>query len=214
MTIKEKAVEFAGKAKTALIYHLIDSTAMLTETTPTFAAYEVFAAGMSPQVSKNTRWIIAGATYGGLGWVYGKVRDISRKVFHINKETKERFKNLHDAVYTSAFNLVLSPPLYYAAGERDIEKIAIGTLCSIGLGLINGGPLGYTVDAFRDLTGLEQSERIPKLISKQSPAIKKSLATILVATSLATTGLIYKTYDAYHNSNHNKTNQVEVQSTK
>lgn len=208
MTIKEKVVGLAKKAKTVLTYHFIDSTAMLAETTPAFAAYEVFGAGMSREVSMNTRLIIAGLTLGGLGGLYGKGRDISRRVFHIDKETRESVQHLHDALYTSVFNVVISPPLYLAAGERDIKKIAIGTIGSIVLGLANGGPLGYTIDAFRDLTGLESSKRLPKLISEQSPTIKKSLAAILVAASLATTGLIYKANDAYRE--HKIASQIEI----
>lgn len=180
-----------GKVKDTLKYHLVDSTAILTESTPAFAAYETFIAGMSPEISMNTRLIASASAYAGLGYLYGKGRDISRKIFKITDKTNERIQQLHDSFYTGAFNSVVGPLFYLTAGETDAKKIAIGTACGIALGAVNGGPMGYAVDLFRDLTGLKESERIPELVRKQNSKIKKGLVALLVGSAIALTSAIY-----------------------
>lgn len=188
------------RVKNTLQYHVIDSTALLTESTPAFAAYETFIAGMSTEVSMNTRLLVALSTYAGLGYVFGKGRDISKNFFRVTDKTSERFQQLHDALYTVAFNLALSPAFYLAAGETDAKKVAIGTACAMGLGAINGGPMGYAVDAFRDLTGLKESERVPELVRKQNSKLKKTLATILVGGAIALAAAIYSANQGAQNN--------------
>ena len=72
-------------------YHLVDSTAILAESTPIYAAFETFVAGMSNKVSMTTRVLAATSAYAGLGYVYGKGRDASRRLLKINDTTKERY---------------------------------------------------------------------------------------------------------------------------
>ena len=183
----------------ALKYHLSDSTALLTATTPLFAAFETFMAGISIENSINARLLGTGLTYAGLGRVFTKGMDLSRKLFKITPETKERVKQAHDAAYAISYNFLMSPLFYYIAGVRDIKQIALGTVSSMGLALIAGGPMGYSVDAFRDLTGLKNSERIPKIISKSSPKIKKSLVALLAAASIGLTAEVYNLKTQYEN---------------
>lgn len=179
-------------------FYASDTTAMLTESHPVFTAFEVGVAGMSNAMSINARLIATAVAFGGIGYVYGKGRDFSRKVFKITDETKERKQHFHDIAYTAAFNLVISPPMYIAsqllAGEDlDFKKIAIGTASATAFGAVNGSPMGYSVDAFRDLTGIKECNRksYPKFIKKQSPGIKKTIATGLVAASIGAMSLIY-----------------------
>ncbi|KKR01798.1 MAG: hypothetical protein UT26_C0032G0007 [Microgenomates group bacterium GW2011_GWC1_39_12] len=183
--------EYLKKGREAINNHLVDSTAILTESTPLFAAFETLAVGMSPEVSMNTRMIAAGSAYAGLGYIYGKGRDISRRLFRVTDKTSERYQHLHDSLYSGAFNLVLAPTIYFFAGEKDISKIAVGTACAIGLGSVNGGPIGYSIDLFRDLTGIKKSERIPKILRRQNSKVKKSLVALLVGGAIATTTGIY-----------------------
>ncbi len=183
-----------NKLKEELKHHLVDSTALLAESTPIFAAFEVGLAGMDDQVSLNARLFAAGLTYfGGMGYLYGKGRDLYRKLLHISDKTKERKQTIHDAIYTGLFNLVVSPPIYLASGARDLKEIIIGTASSIVVGAVNGAPLGYSLDTFRDLTGLKECNRpsYPKLLKKQNSKIKKSLVILLTAGSVALTAGIY-----------------------
>ena len=127
MTEKYRENRLKEWIKTTLKYHIADSTAMIIESTPVFAVFETGIADISDDVSLNARFIAAGTIYGGVGWIYGKCRDLWRKGFHINNETKEKVQQLHDFVYTGVFNLGLLPALYFAAGTRDIKEMAIGT---------------------------------------------------------------------------------------
>jgi|SRR3989338_170065 len=205
----------AEKVKDSLKYHVVDSTALLAESTPAFAAYETFIVGMSSEISMNTRLIVAGSTYAGLGYLYGKGRDISRKMFNVTDKTSERFQQLHDVLYTGAFNLAVSPAFYLTAGETDAKKIAIGTACAIGLGAINGGPMGYAVDTFRDLTGLRKSERLSKLVGRQNSKVKKGLAALLVGGAIALTAVVYSTKPDRQNIQYRTptTQQVQTQNS-
>ncbi|MHA1989108.1 MAG: L-alanine exporter AlaE [Promethearchaeota archaeon] len=175
-------------------HHLVDGTALLAESTPVFAAFEVGLAGMSDEVSLNARLFAAGLTYfGGMGYAYAKGRDLYRRFLHITDKTKERKQTINDAIYTGLFNLIVAPIIYVASGARDIKEIAIGTASAVAFGAVNGIPMGYSVDTFRDLTGLKECDRpsYPKLLKKQNSKVKKGLATLLVGTSVALTAGIY-----------------------
>jgi len=173
--------------------HLIESTALLAESTPVFAANETAFAKMPVDVSMHARIWAIGLTFAGMGIAYAKGRDCYRKLFHITDRTSERIQSLNDAIYTGLFNLVVAPPIYFVSGERDPKKIALGTLGSVTLGLFNGLPLGYSVDVYRDLTGLKDCERpsYPDILKRQDPKTKKGLAALVTAGTIALTAGIY-----------------------
>ena len=194
--MEERAVtknkeSLAGKVKDSLKYHVVDSTSLMAVSTPIFAAFETQCADMSDENSLHARLLAVGLTYAGMGRLFSKGLDVSRKIFKINPETTEKMKHLHDAAYAAAYNLVICPPFYYAAGVRDPKQIAWGTAAGVGFALVVGGPMGYAVDAFRDLTGLKESERLPELVSRQNSKIKKGLAALLVGGVIALTAGIY-----------------------
>jgi len=191
-TTKNRSI--VRKVKDNLTYHLVDSTALLAESTPIFAAFETGLAGMSDEISMNARLFATGLTYlGGMGIAYSKGRDFYRKNFKITDKTRERVQSLNDAAYTGLFNLAVAPAIYLASGARDPKEIAIGTASAIALGLVNGAPMGYAVDVFRDLTGLKDCERpsYPNLLKRQSSKTKKGLVALLVAGAIAATAGIY-----------------------
>ena len=190
---RENKRNIVRRVKDSLSYHLVDSTALLAESTPIFAAFETGIAGMSDDISINARLIAAGLAYAGVGTALAKGRDLWRKVFKVSDTTKERVQMLHDTAYLAAFNLVTAPAIYYASGSRDLEEITIGTSLGIAFGSANGSPLGYAIDTFRDLTGLKECERpsYPNLLKRQSSKIKKLIATGLVAGTLGVTAGIY-----------------------
>lgn len=180
-----------GKLKEGLEYHLVDSTAAISVTTPLFAALETSIIGMSDEVSLNARLIAAGVTYGGLGFLIPKGRDLWRSYFNITDETKERKQQLHDTAYLMAINLPIAPSFYLVAGARDQIEITIGTLFALGFAATAGGPLGYTIDAFRDLAGIKPSKRLPEIIRGQTSKVKKALGVATVAGLLGLTAGIY-----------------------
>src|SRR5262249_24897183 len=155
-----------------------DATALVAESTPILAALETGVARMSVQVSLKARILAAAITYfGGTGYIYSKGRDLSRKLFGIRGNTTEILQHFHDSVYLGAFNLVFAPILYFASGSRNVRAIAIGTVSAIAFGLVNGGPMGYVVDVFRDLLNLKECNRsaYPGLLRNLNPTAKKGL---------------------------------------
>lgn len=214
--VTENRTSLAEKVKDGLKYHIVDSTALMAFSTPVFAAFETSCAGMSNETSLNARLLAVGLTYAGMGRLFSKGLDVSRKLFKIKPETKEKMKQLHDAAYATAYNLVICPPFYYAAGVRDPEQIALGTAAGMGFALVVGGPMGYAVDAFRDLTGLKESERLPELVNKQNSRVKKGLAALLVGGAIALTAGIYSSTPNKNDSQYGPptTQQVEVRNSR
>ncbi len=187
----EKVKRYASPEK--LKYHLSDSTAMIAEATPVFAAFETGIAGMADGASLNARVIGAILCYAGMGSAYGKGRDAWRKLFKVTDNTKERIQYAHDIAYTAVFNIAVGPVIYLISGVRNIEEIIIGTACAAVFGAVNGGPLGYAVDAFRDLSGTKPCERksYPNAIRKQSSKVKKGIIAGVVAAMIGLTAMVY-----------------------
>ena len=174
-----------------LITHIVDSTALITATNPLLSALEVTVGGMSDDVSINARMTASALAYVGLAYALSKGRDMSKKVFKIVDQTKERVKQLHDAAYLAAFNVVFGPALYLFSGETDANKIAAGTAILVGTGALVGGPVGYSIDTFRELTGIQSSERVPTIIRNKSPTVKRGIAGLLTIASVAAMAGIY-----------------------
>ena len=159
--IKEAELKNKGlgrKVSDGLKSHVVDTTALLASTGPIYAASEVFIAGMTDEVSIGSRLTIAGISYAGIGFAFAKGRDLSRKLFKITGESKERAQLIHDFGYTSAFNLVVAPIIYLSMGA-DIKQAAVGGVAAAGLSVIYGPIMGYAIDASRDLMGIETCDR-------------------------------------------------------
>jgi len=187
--------------------HLVDTTAINTLAVPICAAMETSAKICSlmskipyidvnpipSDVSLKTRIYGAGGGYLGLAFLFSKGRDASRRLFNIKETSKEYLQLVHDAAYTIAFNAVVNPILYYSSGSRDPKEIIGGTLALSVFSLFAGGPIGYIVDVFRDLTGLKSCKRklYPNFIKNQNPRVKKGLAALLVTGSMIATAGIY-----------------------
>ena len=210
-------MSYKNKLADSLKYHIVDSTAALAEATPVFSAFEVGIAGMSNATSINARILAAGIFYAGAGYLFGKGRDLSRKLFKITDQTKERMQQIHDIGYTAAFNFAISPPLYaisqtLAGEDINLKKIAIGTATAVAFGAVNGIALGYTVDVFRDLTGLKECNRqsYPGFIKRQSSKVKKGILAGLLGVSIGVIGLIYSlTPNAEHKTAYQERPTIE-----
>jgi hypothetical protein len=212
----------SGKIKKGLLRHLVDSTALCVAGNPIWGALEVtlfgtpddvsLNTGMSDDLSLHARYVATGLTYAGLGSIISGGRKISRKLFKITDESKERVQQFHDAAYLAAYAAVYCPILYtasaYAASEEpDINEIAIGTGITMAVSFFPIGPImGYAIDAFEDLTGIEDSERVPEFIRRQNPIAKKGLAALLTAASIGITAGIYAlTPDTFDYNNNTPT---------
>ena len=171
--------------------HLVDSTAIAIEANPPYAALETLVSGMSSAVSFNARLIGTGLLYFGLGYCYGKGRDLWRNKFRINDKSSETSQFTNDFMYGATFNLFVAPLLYTISGAKDIKEVAIGTACSMIFGGFNGIPVGYAIDCFRDLTGVKESKRAPQFLKNKSKIAKQSVAIGLL---LASVGLMSGVY--------------------
>jgi hypothetical protein len=178
------------KLKYEVKRHLSDSTAIVTMTNPIYACLETMVIGMSNGVSINSRMINTGLVYTGLGSLT-KLRDFTKKIFGIGRESKEYVKGLHDVLFAGTFIVGIKPLVYLASGETDWKKIALATGLSVLVGGAVAYPMGYLVDSYRDLTGIEKSGRLPNAIEGQSPKVKKTLAALLTAGSVGAAGLVY-----------------------
>lgn len=174
-----------------LANHVVDSTAIITAINPVMSIVEKTINGMSNDVSINARILGTAMTFGGLGSVYSRGRDFSRKLFRVKASATEKAKQIHDTLYSMAYAVIISPPFYYAAGSRDLKEIVMGTLATVGVGTFFGGYMGYSIDAFRGLTGIEESERLPELVRKQNSYTQKGLAALLTAGSVGAMAAIY-----------------------
>lgn len=142
-----------GKLLDNLKYHAVDSTALLAASHPIFTAFEVGVADMTDAVSIKARLIASGLSYfAGMGWMFGKGRDLSRKFLKISDRSSEKSQSLHDALFTGTFNLLVAPPIYLASGVNDLKQLAIGTGTAITFGMVQGPWLGYAVGVGREPT--------------------------------------------------------------
>ena len=178
------------KLKYELKRQLSDSTAIATMANPIYAGLETMVVGMSDGISMNSRMINTGLLYMGLGSLT-KLRDFSKRLFKIGRDSKEYVKGIHDVVFAGTFIVGIKPLVYLASGETDWKKIALATGISVLTGVAVAYPMGYLVDAYRDLAGIEKSGRLPNIIERQSPKFKMTLATLLTTTSVGAVGLIY-----------------------
>ncbi len=172
-------------------YHVVDTTAMLTSTNPLYTAVETMVSGLSDETSIKARLYVAGLSYAGVSLLFARGRDLSRKIFGITDKTKERVQQIHDTVYTAAFNIPFCSTLYFLSGARDAKEIITATAGGVIMGACTGGLVGYGIDAFRDLIGLKESQRVPRCVRNQSPKVKKIIAAGLIGASLGLMGIIY-----------------------
>ena len=174
-----------------LTTHLVDSTAVAASMSPLMAAIEVGAAKMPNSTAINARLLGAALLYAGFGSIYSGGRDTSKRLFTITRETNEIKKYVHDGLFTFAYTALLQPPFYYVAGSRDVREIVIGTLGAAAVATVFGPVFGYSIDAYRDLTGIEESERLAGFVKNQTPTTKKYIASLLTAGSVAALAGIY-----------------------
>jgi len=207
----EKLKKIGNKLKNGFYKNLSDSTALLIIASPIQTAVDTFGleylgratnklgadfiqlSAMSDENSIKAKIGVATLTYCGIGWLYGTSRDISRKVFKITQESKERIQWLHDWIYTAAFSSTVLGTAYIAGGENDTAKIATALTISAATQTIRGPLIGYSTDCFRDIFGFKECTRTtyPNLIKKMNSKSKKLVAAGAIATSLGLMSLIY-----------------------
>ena len=193
--------------------YLVDTTGLLLASTPFYVEMEILASGMSSATSFESRFkdsclAYAGA-YAGLGIVYAKGRDFSKKIFKIDEQSAAKKHNIHDSIYNAAFNIAFSVPLYLSSGA-DLEQTAKGALEATLLGLASGPINGFSIDTFRDFLGTKKSQRLPKVVQNVRSKTKKLLAAGLIATMIGATAGVYTIKDKYFSNSQTQEQRQEI----
>ncbi|MBS3167868.1 hypothetical protein J4216_01970 [Candidatus Woesearchaeota archaeon] len=172
--------------------HIVDTIGMLTFTNPVYGTIEIVS-GMSNEVARGVRYAVATTCFLGLGYLVSAGRRISRRIFNIKEDSSERLQSFHDVAYMSALNIILNPALYALGGETDPEKIVISTGISTIVGAFTGPFIGYSIDLYEDLTGIQKCERpsYPNLLRDMKLRNKKFLAVGVTAASLSLLSGVY-----------------------
>jgi hypothetical protein len=183
------------KTKERLKTHFVDSAAIITESNPTYAFFEVFVSGLSVRTSLNSNIIASLITLTGIGYLIGKLRDISIKIFKVDEKSEKKMMT-HDFLYSFSINFLTAPFIYgfsqYMANENiDIKRIFFASFVAGVVGSFNGVPLCYSIDIFRDLFGIKKCERPFYKSIKIKEENKKKIGYALILSSIATVGLIY-----------------------
>ena len=106
-------------------------------------------------------------------------------------------------------NTIIAPLTYQLSGA-DSKQTIIGTLLAYSLAPIIGYVIGGSYDIGRDLTGLEESKRLPEKIRNLSPKSKKSIAIALLAGLVALNCAIYKITPDKQQVNQKETVSIET----
>lgn len=169
--------------------HIVDTTAILVASNPIFTISENVISGMSDKLSLANRINGSALFYLGAGYVFAKGRDFYYDLLKIDKDSK--LKGFHDAVWGTIYGALFNGAVT-ATNVQSLDEIVVGAVSGALTGGIAGAPSGYAIDAFRDLTDVNPSERLPKKIRNLPSKIKKGIVAGVIAASIGLTGGIYK----------------------
>lgn len=177
------------KIVTYVKQYIVDTGAPLLIINPTFAAIEIFFSQMSIAASINARIRSLIVVFLGIGILFAKGRDYSRAIFGLSDTSSEFNQSLHDGLYNVLFSSFVGILIYVGSGASLLQGF-LATAGSVVLSFFLGPLSGFSIDLFRDLTGLRASGRIPVWIGKLSSPMKLALAFgIVLMTVILTVGV-------------------------
>ncbi len=193
--------DIIGKVYNKLKEHIIDTTGVLAASHPIFAISEKIK-GLADSVSIANRIDASKLFYLGAGYLYSRGRDLYYNVLGVEKDSK--YKLFHDALWGAIFGFVFNGAIT-ANNTKSLEETLNGAIAGAVAGSISGFPSGYGIDAFRDLTDINPSGRLPYKIRSLPSKVKKGIAVGLTAASIGLMAAIYsltsdKKEDAKHES--------------
>ncbi len=170
--------------------HVVNSTTISSIMTPLYAAMHNII-GMTKFNSGINRLLTIGPVFLGLGDLYEYGRAKSRSFFKVDKEKFPFSYAIHDALYTAAFNAIISPIFLLASGERDPTRLLEATLFHLIVAIPSGIATGFAVDNVKDLLEIKKSKRyMPKWLRNGSKKTKRmTIAAGLLASALITAGI-------------------------
>ena len=175
--------------KYGLMKHLSDATSISAFSVPIKALTDQFA-GISNIDSIETRAKMVALNYLGLVQLV-KLRDYTKKKSGISRSKNKALHYLHDIAFTACLGIPIQVGVYLSSGVSDWKEIA----ATIGGGLvvtsIFAGPLGQFIDTYRELMRVKKSNNTPAYFKRIRNDLKRKVGVVLVAGSMALTGLIY-----------------------
>ena len=194
--------------------YVIENTGLLLASTP-IGALNDMVFGVSISKSLESKLKVIGGAYLGLGFIYVKGRDFSRKMFKMNKEgVSEKKKFAHDAIYNVCWSVPFSLAIYLSSGV-DFETAKNVTISANIISFFSGPITGYTIDMFRDFAGFKKSDRkIPLVLKNTSKKTKKVLATGMLAASILLTAGVYTVKHNYFPKKYKQEKIIEVSKQK
>jgi hypothetical protein len=127
--------------------HLKTSIAVSAVNIPALSVLETRTAGVPDMASLDARLFGAGLLFGGVGYFFGKLREISSNTTNMTKGIKKR---IHDSIFTAGVYASLTPPVYTFLGINNREQIIDVTISIGSYGLFAGILTGYMIDLFNN----------------------------------------------------------------
>jgi len=161
---------------------------------------------MTNERSFNGKIGVAAITYCGIGWAYGRLRQVSRKAFGINDKSKEYIQGIHDWVFTALYSSGVLIGGYTYANEHDWQKIGFALGLSAATQIVRGPLIGYAVDCYEDLLGFKECGRVtyPQAIKNLGKKAKLGVAALGVAASVGLIATIYSLTPSDWSNNPNR----------
>jgi len=179
--------------KRGLNYHLVNTTALVTVSNPAYCIADLYFTQISHAQSVGAKISGSGMAYAGLGLITMGGLTLSRKAFRVTNKSNEWIQWIHDTLYMATISALLAPVIYSFSGTTNTSDLRDVAWNGFLIGGTSGGLIKYTENAFRDLTGLEDSDRAsyPNFLKRQNPVMKKSLACLIAAASIGFMSLAY-----------------------
>lgn len=194
---KNKVIDKARSLGDLAKHWVVDNTGLMIASHPIYAGVETMVSGLDVGVSIDTRINVTKLSFLGLGIAYAKGRDITKKLFGIDKNSPKKVHGTYDAIYGATFALGMSIPLYLHSGATLKETLIGGTIAA-GLSTFISPITGYTLDTFRDFVGTKKPERqMPKWYDKIGQGAKRLIAAEMIVGMLTLTNFAYDFKDKY-----------------
>ena len=190
-TLKGKTL--AEKVAGGFRQHFIDNLALTASAVPFFALVETTKGHMTWQESLATRTGAFLLGLAGVGSLYSRGSDWTRKIINVSDRTNEFAQWVADITYCAGFNFLASMVLYPITANKSLDEAFVPALWAGVTGAVVGIPNRAALSVYRDLTNIAPCERTwyPQFMRDLEKNTKLLTATTLTAGSAALTAGIY-----------------------
>lgn len=175
----------------------VNTAGFLILSNPIASAIERWGYGMTNEESIDARiWASIISIAAGEGFELGR-HYFNKGIDRLTKP-EERCQKTRDFFYSGLFSVAFTAGLYTFIGAK-LEDIVTGSLVAPLIGAPMGITTGYSIDASRELTGLDEydkadvkkKKRLPEKIRNLSKKTKLGIFGLAIAGSIAVMSGIY-----------------------